>query len=105
MKARIAKLADPGRTDASRLEQELAVFADRSDVSEEQARLHSHLEQFRQTMKGGDAIGKTLDFLLQEMGREINTIGSKANDAQIAGHVVRIKGELEKLREQVLNIQ
>jgi uncharacterized protein (TIGR00255 family) len=105
MKARIAKLAEPGRTDASRLEQELAVFADRSDVSEEQARLRSHLEQFRQTMKDGEAVGKTLDFLLQEMGREINTIGSKANDAGIAGHVVRIKGELEKLREQVLNIQ
>jgi uncharacterized protein (TIGR00255 family) len=56
-------------------------------------------------MKNQDSIGKTLDFLLQEMGRETNTIGSKANDAQIAGHVVRIKGELEKLREQVLNIQ
>ncbi len=105
MKARIAKLAEPGRTDASRLEQELAVFADRSDVSEEQTRMQSHLDQFRQTMNDGDAVGKTLDFLLQEMGREINTIGSKANDARIAGHVVRIKGELEKLREQVLNIQ
>ena len=105
MKARIEKLTEPGRADASRLEQELAVFADRSDVSEEQARLRSHLEQFRQTMKGGEAIGKTLDFLLQEMGREINTIGSKANDTEIAAHAVRIKGELEKLREQVLNIQ
>lgn len=105
MKGRIEKLFEPGRADAGRLEQELAVFADRSDVSEEQARLHSHLQQFRDTMKNQDSIGKTLDFLLQEMGRETNTIGSKANDAQIAGHVVRIKGELEKLREQVLNIQ
>lgn len=105
MKGRIEKLLEPGRADAGRLEQELAVFADRSDVSEEQARLRSHLGQFRDTMKSPDSIGKTLDFLLQEMGRETNTIGSKANDAQIAGHVVRIKGELEKLREQVLNIQ
>jgi len=105
MKGRIEKLLEPGRADAGRLEQELAAFADRSDVSEEQARLRSHLGQFRDTMKSPDSIGKTLDFLLQEMGRETNTIGSKANDAQIAGHVVRIKGELEKLREQVLNIQ
>ena len=105
MKGRIEKLLEPGRADPGRLEQELAVFADRSDVSEEQARLQSHLRQFRETMKSPDPIGKTLDFLLQEMGRETNTIGSKANDARIASHVVRIKGELEKLREQVLNIQ
>ena len=105
MKGRIEKLLEPGRADAGRLEQELAAFADRSDVSEEQARLYSHLRQFRDTMKSQEAIGKILDFLLQEMGRETNTIGSKANDAQIASHVVRIKGELEKLREQVLNIQ
>jgi len=105
MKGRIEKLLEPGRADTGRLEQELAAFADRSDVSEEQTRLRSHLQQFRDTMKHQDSIGKTLDFLLQEMGRETNTIGSKANDAQIAGHVVRIKGALEKLREQVLNIQ
>jgi uncharacterized protein (TIGR00255 family) len=105
MKERIEKLLAPGRADAGRLEQELATFADRSDVSEELTRLHSHLCQFRDTMKSDEAIGKTLDFLLQEMGRETNTIGSKANDAQIAWHVVRIKGELEKLREQVLNIR
>ena len=105
MKGRIEKLLEPGRADTGRLEQELAAFADRSDVSEEQARLRSHLQQFRDTMKNQDSIGKTLDFLLQEMGRETNTIGSKANDALIAGHVVKIKGELEKLREQVLNIQ
>ncbi len=105
MKGRVEKLLEPGRADQGRLEQELAAFADRSDVSEEQARLQSHLRQFRDTMKGPGPIGKTLDFLLQEMGRETNTIGSKANDAQIASHVVRIKGELEKLREQVLNIQ
>ena len=105
MKVRIEKLIEPGRADPGRLEQELAAFADRSDVSEEQARLQSHLQQFREALTSRDPIGKTLDFLLQEMGRETNTIGSKANDAQIAGHVVRIKGELEKLREQVLNIQ
>ena len=105
MKERLAKLLAPGQADTGRLEQELAAFADRSDVSEEQARLRSHLDQFRETMKSPEPVGKTLDFLLQEMGRETNTIGSKGNDARIAGHVVRIKGELEKLREQVLNIQ
>jgi uncharacterized protein (TIGR00255 family) len=105
MKERISKLLEPGRADPGRLEQELAVFADRCDISEELARLRSHLRQFRETMKRHEPVGKTLDFLLQEMGREVNTIGSKANDAQIAQHVVRIKGDLEKLREQVLNIQ
>jgi uncharacterized protein (TIGR00255 family) len=105
MKERIEKLLAPGRADAGRLEQEMAAVADRSDVSEELTRLQSHLRQFRETMQSDEAVGKTLDFLLQEMGRETNTIGSKANDARIAGHVVRIKGELEKLREQVLNIQ
>lgn len=105
MKGRVEKLLEPARADTGRLEQELAAFADRSDVSEEQARMQSHLQQFRETMKSPEPVGKTLDFLLQEMGRETNTMGSKANDAEIATHVVRIKGALEKLREQVLNIQ
>ena len=105
MKARVEKLLGGGETDAARLHQELAVYADRCDFSEELTRLGSHLVQFESGLKGEEPVGRTLDFLLQEMGREINTIGSKANDAEIAVQVVRIKGELEKVREQVQNIE
>lgn len=105
MKARVGKLLESGRADAGRLEQELAILADKSDISEEIARLDSHLAQFRQTMKAGEPAGKTLDFLTQEMGREVNTMGSKANDAQLSQHVIRMKGELEKIREQVQNVE
>jgi uncharacterized protein (TIGR00255 family) len=63
------------------------------------------LTQFDEALKSREPVGRTMDFLLQEMGREVNTIGSKANDAEIAAHVVRIKGELEKIREQVQNIE
>ena len=104
-KARVEKLAGPDLPDPGRLHQELAQYADRYDVSEELTRLGSHLVQFEAAMKGREAVGRTLDFLLQEMGREVNTIGSKANDADIATRVVRMKGELEKIREQVQNIE
>lgn len=105
MKTRVEKLVKPEVADRARLTQELAVFADRSDISEEIARLDSHLAQFRRALKARASVGRTLDFLLQEMGRETNTIGSKANDAEITEHVVCIKGELEKIREQVQNIE
>lgn len=91
--------------DPQRLAQEVAIFADRADISEELQRLRSHLEQFRQTLTETDSIGRKLDFLVQEIGREINTIGSKANDATITSRVVEAKGELEKIREQVQNIE
>ena len=81
------------------------LFADRSDISEELVRLESHMVQFDQTLRSQESVGKTLEFLLQEMGREVNTIGSKANDADIAALVVRMKAELEKLREQVQNVE
>ncbi len=99
------KLLGGALPDANRLNQELAVYADRSDISEELARLDSHLTQFEGGLKSREPVGKTLDFLLQEMGREVNTIGSKANDADLAMHVVRMKGELEKIREQVQNVE
>ncbi|WP_447972252.1 YicC/YloC family endoribonuclease [Nitrospira sp. Kam-Ns4a] len=105
MKARVEKLLAPRAVDEGRLHQELAVFADRCDVSEELTRLESHLAQFDGALGSREAVGRTLDFLLQEMGREINTVGAKANDAEIAGRVVRVKGELEKIREQVQNIE
>lgn len=105
MKTRVEKLLNGGEADTQRLQQELAVYADRGDITEELTRLRSHLAQLDATMRRRGSIGKTLDFLLQEVGREVNTIGSKANDAQIATHVVEIKAELEKIREQVQNIE
>ncbi|MFO0773516.1 MAG: YicC/YloC family endoribonuclease [Nitrospiraceae bacterium] len=105
MKARIHTLLQPHSIDEARLYQELAILSDRSDVSEELARLSSHCSQFRQALTRDDQVGKTLDFLIQEMGREVNTIGSKANDAAITTAVVQMKTELEKIREQVQNIE
>ncbi|MCE7977652.1 MAG: YicC family protein [Nitrospira sp. NTP1] len=105
MKARIETLLHIEVPDPARLQQELAVYADRSDISEELVRLESHMVQFDQQLRSQESVGKTLEFLLQEMGREVNTIGSKANDAEIAALVVRMKAELEKLREQVQNVE
>ena len=81
------------------------MLAERSDVTEELTRLQSHVAQFRATLKAKGPVGKRLDFLLQEMGREVNTIGSKANDGEISAEVVELKSELEKIREQVQNIE
>jgi uncharacterized protein (TIGR00255 family) len=105
MKQRIEKLLGAGAPDVARLHQELAIYADRGDITEEIVRLDSHMLQFEQHLKRAESVGKTLEFLLQEMGREVNTIGSKANDATIAGHVVHMKAELERLREQVQNVE
>ncbi len=105
MQARIAQLSGAGQLDPNRMAQELALYADRCDVTEELTRLGSHLVQFETSLTGREPVGRTLDFLLQEMGREVNTVGSKANDAEIAGHVVRLKSEMEKIREQVQNIE
>jgi uncharacterized protein (TIGR00255 family) len=91
--------------DLPRLHHELALYADRSDITEELVRLDAHMVQFGQTVQSTQPVGKTLDFLLQEMGREVNTIGSKSNDAAIATAVVRMKAELERLREQVQNVE
>lgn len=84
---------------------EVGIFAERSDISEELVRLQSHLEQFQKIMNSGESAGRKLDFLVQEMVRETNTIGSKANDAEIAQHVVEIKTGIERLREMVQNIE
>jgi uncharacterized protein (TIGR00255 family) len=98
-------LPETSLLDDSRLLQEVALMADRTDITEELTRLSSHLEQFRQTLGGNEPVGRKLDFLLQELHREINTIGSKAGDVQISQAVISIKGELERLREQVQNIE
>jgi uncharacterized protein (TIGR00255 family) len=106
MKTRISELLGEIPLDEQRLAAEVAVFAERSDVSEELTRLRSHAEQFALDLAASDgAVGRKLEFLLQEMGRETNTIGAKANDMEIARAVIAIKGELESLREQVLNIE
>jgi uncharacterized protein (TIGR00255 family) len=91
--------------DDERILRELVVFADRSDISEEIARLESHFQQYDDCRKSREAVGRKLDFLAQEFHREINTIGSKANDARIAAEVVLMKTELERFREQVQNIE
>jgi uncharacterized protein (TIGR00255 family) len=104
MKERVKKLLNGEIPDIPRLHQELAVYADRGDITEELVRLDAHMVQFHQTVHSAQPAGKTLDFLIQEMGREINTIGSKASDAAIAAAVVQMKAELERIREQVQNV-
>jgi uncharacterized protein (TIGR00255 family) len=91
--------------DDERLLKEVALFADRSDISEELARLGSHFEQFDELCASDEPVGRTLDFLAQELNREINTIGSKANNALISREVVTVKAELEKFREQAQNVE
>jgi uncharacterized protein (TIGR00255 family) len=91
--------------DAGRLAQEVAYLADRSDISEEIGRLKSHLEQFRETIESEGEVGKRLDFLLQELNREANTVLSKSTDMAIKEAALSIKGEVEKLREQVQNVE
>src|SRR4051794_30432782 len=88
-----------------RLLKEVVYFADRSDISEELSRLQSHFKQFDACRKSKDPVGRTLDFLAQEMNREANTIGSKANDSLISREVVTLKAELEKFREQAQNVE
>lgn len=105
MKVRVEKLLGDSIPDLPRLHQELALYADRCDITEELVRLDAHMIQFDRTIQCLEPVGKTLDFLLQEMGREVNTIGSKANDAGITAEVVRMKTELERLREQTQNVE
>ncbi len=103
--ARVQELTNGLAIDEARLVQEVAMMAERSDITEETVRFRSHLEQFEAMMDSPEAVGRKIDFLIQEMGREINTIGSKSSDAQISRRVIEIKSELAKLREQVQNIE
>ncbi len=95
----------PEGVDPQRLAQEVAILADRCAIDEELARLESHLKQMRTYLKADGETGKKMDFLIQEMNREANTIGSKAQDAEIAKSVVELKSEIEKLREQIQNVE
>ena len=94
-----------GQLDEARILSEVAVFADKADISEELTRLFSHINQFTRALQEKERIGRKLDFIIQEMNREVNTIGSKANDASIASEVVEMKSLLEKMKEQVQNIE
>lgn len=102
---RIRELAEDIALDENRLSQETAIMADRSDITEEIIRFASHTEQLTGLLKGNEAVGRKIDFLLQEMNREANTVGSKSNDAEISQRVVEVKTELSRLREQVQNIE
>jgi uncharacterized protein (TIGR00255 family) len=102
---RVQELTRGIALDPARLAQEVALFADRTDVTEEVTRLRSHLGQARALLAGAEPAGRKLDFLVQEMHREVNTIGSKSQSAEIAAIVVSAKAEIERLREQVQNVE
>lgn len=103
--ARIRELLGSVPLDENRLAMEVAVFAERSSIDEELTRLASHLAQFAQLLDSDEPAGRKLDFLIQEMNREVNTIGSKANQSDLSATVVEMKAELEKIREQVQNLE
>ncbi len=105
LREKVQSLLGGMEVDSNRLYQEIALLAERTDVSEEIVRAKSHLRQFSQLLEANEPVGRKMDFLLQEIYREVNTVSSKANDAQISRKVVEIKGELEKIREQVQNIE
>lgn len=105
MKARIKELLEGVDYDEARLLTECAVFADKADISEELARLASHFSQFKKILKETVPVGRKLDFLVQEMNRETNTIGSKCNDGETAKYVIEAKSVIEKIREQIQNIE
>ena len=103
--AKLNELLGGAVADEARILTEAAIVADRLAVDEETVRLHSHIAQLRGILDCAEPVGRKLDFLVQEMNRETNTIGSKCSDAAIAGHVVEMKSEIEKIREQIQNIE
>lgn len=105
LRAAVAELMDGRALDEARLAQELAIIADKLDITEELVRFRAHLEAARDAISAGGPVGKQLGFLAQELGREVNTMGAKANDAEITLQVIGMKGELEKFREQLENLE
>ncbi len=105
LRRRVAQLFESEEIDERRLQMEIVLLSDKLDISEECVRLRSHIKFFREAMKDKESPGRKINFLLQEMHREVNTIGSKADDAQISQHVVAIKEEIERIREQVQNVE
>ncbi len=105
LQERLARLEKGFELDPQRVAQEIAIFADRCDISEELTRFKSHLQQFATLFESDEPVGRQMDFLVQELNRETNTMGSKSNDVDLTRQVVTIKSELEKIREQVQNIE
>lgn len=105
LREKVKSLLEGAEPDPWRMEQEILYYAERMDISEELARLGSHIAQFRSVGEADGPAGRKLDFLVQEMMRETNTIGSKVNNAEISHRVVEIKAGLEKIREQVQNVE
>ena len=105
LEERIKELLKTEEIDKTRIAQEVVIYADKCSVQEEVTRLKSHIGQFRNLINTDQAVGKKLDFLIQEMNRETNTIGSKANNLEITNNVIDIKTELENIREQIQNIE
>ncbi|MEF8795422.1 MAG: YicC/YloC family endoribonuclease [Salinivenus sp.] len=102
---RLAELVADDNVDPDRIETEIAVLADKLDVTEECVRLHSHLKMFREALDGDEAAGRKLKFITQEIHREANTIGAKADDETISRHAVAMKEEIEKIKEQIRNVE
>ncbi|WP_027623402.1 YicC/YloC family endoribonuclease [Clostridium lundense] len=105
MNARIKELLDDNQIDENRIAMEIAVFADKACIDEELVRLNSHLIQMNETLNLSEPVGRKLDFIVQEMNREVNTIASKANDLEITNLALNIKNEIEKIREQIQNVE
>ena len=105
LRQRVAQLFDSDEIDEHRIQMELVLIADKLDISEECVRMRSHIKFFFETFKDQDPIGRKINFLMQEMNREVNTIGSKSNDTEIAHLVVAVKEDLERIREQVQNLE
>ena len=104
LKGNVENFLSDGEYDPNRLEQEIIFYIEKLDINEEKVRLKSHLDYFLVVLRDPQSNGKKLGFISQEIGREINTIGSKANDAEIQKHVVMMKEELEKIKEQLNNV-
>jgi uncharacterized protein (TIGR00255 family) len=102
---RLRSLLGGVEVDSFRFQQEIAILAERTDITEEIVRAESHLGQFLTLLEADEPVGRKMDFLLQEINREVNTVSSKANDAEISQRAIEIKGELEKIREQVQNLE
>ena len=105
LRERIQQLLADDNFDKERLETEIAVIADKMDITEEIVRMRAHLKFFIEAIEQPEPAGRRLNFLTQEMNRELNTIGSKANDSEIAHHIVRSKETLEQIREQIQNVE
>lgn len=105
LRTRVCELLGDVAVDEARLLNEVAFFADKADINEEISRLHSHIAQFRGALESDGPQGRNLDFIAQEVGREINTMGSKSNDAELTSMVLYMKNELEKIKEQIRNVE